>query len=418
MFKRSIKPLLEEALKRSPVILLNGARQVGKTTLALEFFEEKNYSYISFDDELTYLQAKKDKIGFISSLQKPVIIDEIQRIPEIFRTIKSDVDKNRHPGRYLLTGSANPLLIPKLGDSLAGRMEVIDLMPLSQGEIYNHEEKFLDIIFSNKDLISPKNSLSRQELIERIIVGGYPAVQSYDGHLIQEKNRMFWMRNYINLILQRDIRDLSHIEKLAEIPNLLALLASQASGLMNVASLSRDSGIAVKTLHRYLALLETIFLIYTQPAWHRNLTLRTVKAPKIYLGDTRLLSYLLDISVENILKDGIYTGRIVENFVVNELRKQATWSKKEIKFYHFRTSTGEEIDIILQDRAGNIIGIEIKSNFKVTHNDFKGLKYLKERAKDKFLKGIILYAGTQTLPFGEDLFVMPINSLWEQITSD
>lgn len=368
--------------------------------------------------KLTYLQAKKDKISFISSLQKPVIIDEIQRIPEIFRTIKSDVDKNRHPGRYLLTGSANPLLIPKLGDSLAGRMEVIDLMPLSQGEIYNYEEKFLDIIFSDKDLISPKNSLSRQELIERIIVGGYPAVQSYDAHLIQEKNRVFWMRNYINLILQRDIRDLSHIEKLAEIPNLLALLASQASGLMNVASLSRDSGIAVKTLHRYLALLETIFLIYTQPAWHRNLTLRTVKAPKTYLGDTGLLSYLLDLSVENVLKDGIYTGRIVENFVVNELRKQATWSKKEVKFYHFRTSAGEEIDIILQDRAGNIIGIEIKSNFKVSHNDFKGLKYLKERAKDKFLKGIILYAGTQTLPFGEDLFVMPINSLWEQITSD
>jgi len=171
-----------------------------------------------------------------------------------------------------------------------------------------------------------------------------------------------------------------------------------------------------------MALLETIFIIYTQPAWSTNLTLRVTKAPKIYLGDTGLFSYLLDITIEKTIKAGIYddnihAGKIIENFVLNELRKQATWSKKEVKFYHFRTSNGEEIDILLQDRSGNVVGIEVKSNSKVTPEDFRGLKYLKEKAKDKFIKGIVLYARSQTVPFGENFFALPINSLWEEIAS-
>jgi predicted AAA+ superfamily ATPase len=411
MFKRYIKPLLAKALKRSPVVLLNGARQIGKTTLALEFMKERKYTYLTFDDEITYLAAKSNSTDFLSKIDKPVIIDEVQRVPEIFLAIKRDVDNNRVAGRYLLTGSANPLLIPRLGDSLAGRMEVINLMPLSQGEIYNTEEQFIDIVFGNKQLKSPKKSLTKKTLYKRILGGGYPSVQEDN-----EEDRSVWMRNYLNLILQRDIKDLAQIEKITELPNLLKILAARASNLLNVAEVARDSKIPEKTLHRYIALLETIFIVNLKQTWSNNLTLRITKAPKIYLVDSGLLAYLLDFSIEKLLEGSSQTGKIMENFIMTELQKQSTWSKKEVQMYHFRSSGGEEVDIVLEDRSGNIVGIEIKNSATVNPADFKGLRYLREKAKDKFVKGIIFYTGSQYIPFEKDLFALPVNALWEDIT--
>ncbi len=408
MFKRHIKPIVKKALNRSPVVLLNGARQVGKTTLALEFLNEDNYNYLTFDDEITYLAAKSNPSGFIADITKSVILDEVQRVPEIFLAIKRDVDNNRIAGRYLLTGSANPLLIPRLGDSLAGRMEILDLMPLSQGEIDSKEEKFVDEVFTDKQFKSPRVSLSKEDLYRRILVGGYPSVQN-----LNEEDRDAWMRNYLNLILQRDIKDLANIEKLTEIPNLLKILAARAANLLNVAEIARETKIVAKTVHRYLALLETIFMISLQRSWSNNLMLRLIKSPKIYLVDSGLLSYLLDINLERALKDSLQMGKVIENFAMSELKKQSSWSKTQPKLYHFRTTAGEEVDIVLENRSGNIVGIEIKNSSKVTPEDFKGLKYLKTKAKEKFVKGIVLYTGSQYVPFGENLFALPINSLWE-----
>ncbi len=409
MFKRNIKDTLKKALSRSPVVLINGARQVGKTTLAREFLKEKGYNYFTFDDEITYLSAKNNLTSFISDIPKPVILDEVQRIPEIFLAIKSDVDKNRIPGRYLLTGSANPLLIPRLGDSLAGRMEIIDLMPLSQGELLGKKEKFVDSIFNNNESIKePKQILSKKDLYEKILIGGYPTVQGLD-----DEDREAWMRNYLNLILKKDIKDLAEIEKISEMPNLLRLLASRISNLLNVAEISRDCKLVTKTTHRYLALLETIFIIYRQNPWYTNIGLRVTKAPKLYLIDTGLLSYLLDFNLERELKDSVQMGKTLENFIVSELKKQATWSKTIPEIYHFRATSGEEVDIVLENRSGQIVGIEIKNSEKIIKDDFKGLKFLQEKTKDKFLKGIVLYTGSQSLPFGENLYTLPINSLWE-----
>jgi uncharacterized protein len=225
-----------------------------------------------------------------------------------------------------------------------------------------------------------------------------------------------WMRNYLNLILQRDIKDLAQIEKITELPNLLKILAARASNLLNFAEVARDSKITVKTVHRYTALLETIFLINLKQTWSNNITSRITKAPKIYLVDSGLLTYLLDVSLEKLLENNPHTGKIVENFVMNELQKQSTWSKLHIQLYHFRTSNGEEVDIILEDRSGNIVGIEIKNSTTVNPSDFKGLRYLREKAKDTFIKGIVLYMGSQYIPFEKDLFALPINALWEDIT--
>ncbi len=411
MFKRNIKPLLEKALKRSPVVLLNGARQVGKTTLAREFMKDSSYHYVTLDDEITYLAAKGDTTGFLTALPKPVILDEVQRVPEIFLTLKRDVDSNRIAGRYLLTGSANPLLIPRLGDSLAGRMEIIDLMPLSQGEIHQKKDTFIDVLFSEKQLQSPPTPLSKEDLYERIIRGGYPSVQNGDS-----ESRDAWMRSYLNLILQKDIRDLAQIEKVTELPNLLRITATRAANLLNVAHISSDIKMIAKTVHRYLALLETIFIIYRQLPWSNSRSMRLIKSPKLYLVDSGLLCYLLNVSLERLLADGLFVGSILENFIVGELRKQATWSATQVQSYHFRTVTGEEVDVVLEDRSGAIVGIEIKHGFNVTKDDFKGLRYLKNKVGKKFLKGIVLYTGSQYIPFSKDLFAMPINSVWETVS--
>jgi len=408
MLKRAIQTNVEKALARSRVVLLNGARQVGKTTLAFELGKDKKYTYLTFDDELTFLAAKGDIIGFVTNIQKPVIIDEVQRVPEIFLAIKRDVDVNTAPGRYLLTGSANPLLLPRLGDSLAGRMEVIDLMPLSQGEIASTREMFIDTVFNNQPLKNPAHALSKAALYQKILVGGYPSVQSLD-----EEGRDAWLRNYINLLLQRDIKDLAQIEKLTEMPNLLKILASRASSLLNVAEVARECKIEVKTVHRYIALLETIFLIYIQRPWSTNIAQRFIKSPKVYMVDSGLLAYLLDTNLDKALSNSTHMGRIVENFVVGELRKQATWSKKHVELYHSRMMTGEEVDVILEDRSGNVVGIEIKSNEGVGPEDLKGLRFLRDKIGKRFVMGIVFYAGSQYMPFENNLYALPINALWD-----
>ena len=405
--------MLEKSLARSRVVLLNGARQVGKTTLVRDLLKHKNYTYITFDDEITYLAAKGNITEFVAGLKKPIIIDEIQRVPEIFLAIKRDVDVYHEPGRYLITGSANPLLLPRLGDSLAGRMEVIDLMPLSQGELINQKESFIDAAFNQSLSLAPLQPLSKDALYKKIITGGYPAAQMLD-----QEGLDAWMRNYINLLLQRDIRDLAQIEKLTEMPNLLRILANRASNLLNVAEIAREIKLEVKTVHRYLALLETIFLVSLQNPWSTNITQRFIKSPKISLIDSGLLAYLLDTNLEKALSNQTHMGKIVENFVVGELKKQATWSKKTINLYHCRTADGIEVDIVLEDRSGNIIGIEIKSSQRVLPDDFKGLKYLQEKMAGKFIMGVVFCMNPQPLCFGANLYALPIQALWENVADE
>jgi predicted AAA+ superfamily ATPase len=407
MFVRHIKKLLEKALGRSPIVLLNGARQVGKSTLAHQIQQESPYTYLTFDDEVVYAAAKNDPAGFVAQLTKPVIIDEVQRVPELFLPLKIDVDNNRTPGRYLLTGSANPLLIPRLGDSLAGRMEIVELMPLSQGEIIGQQETCIDNLFLDRPLAQPQGHLSREELYARIIRGGYPSVQTMD-----DEDADAWMRSYINLLLQRDIKDLAQIEKITELPNLLTILAHRSSNLLNVAEVARDCKMVTQTVHRYMSLLETIFLITLHQPWHTNLSLRFIKSPKMYMVDTGLLSYLTGLTVERSKQEQVLMGKIIENFIVMELKKAATWSITKPAFYHFRTSDGKEVDIILENRAGQIIAIEIKASNTVNAHDFKGIKFLQEKVPHRLIKGIVLYSGSQMVPFGNNLYAVPIPYLW------
>lgn len=409
MLKRNISPLILAALADTPVVLVNGARQTGKSTLVRSLAEGAHPArYLTLDDATVLSAARHDPSGFLSGLETPVVIDEVQRAPELFLAIKASVDRQRQPGRFLLTGSANVMLLPQLADSLAGRMEILTLWPLSQGEIAGTREDFVDRIFAPEMKLSSKVPMSRPELLSQIVIGGYPEVIERKA----EDRRRAWFGAYLTTILQRDVREIANIEGLTELPRLLTQLATRASGILNLADISRSINIPQSTLKRYMALLEMTFLLGTLPAWSSNLGKRLAKAPKLMLTDTGLLAYLLGASEERISNDSTLLGRLIENFVVMEIHKQCSWSKTKPTLLHFRTQIGQEVDLVLEDAVGDMVGIEVKGSATVTSSDFKGLRALQGIAEGRFKRGIVLYAGNEVVPFGPLLFAVPLSHLW------
>ena len=411
MLKRNITHKIIEALADTPVVMLNGARQTGKSTLAKSLISEKIIDrYVTLDDATVLAAAKHDPAGFISGLGESTVIDEIQRAPELFVAIKADVDRNRTPGRYLLTGSANVLLLPRLSESLAGRMEIFTLWPLSQGEFIGSRERFIDSIFSEKGPSSESaSSDNKTTVIERAIRGGYPEAASRGS----ESRRRAWFGAYITTLLQRDVRDIANIDGLTAMPRLLAMLATRSPSLFNYSELSRSTGLPQSTLKRYMALFETIFLIDHIPAWHSNLGKRFVKAAKLVMNDTGLLTTLLAVDAAR-LENTPLCGTVIENFVIMELKKQISWSDTGPAILHYRTQAGQEVDVVLEDTAGRIVGIEIKSAKSVGGHDFRGLQSLAEASGHNFLRGIVLYSGSEMVSFGSNLCAMPIDSLWKE----
>ena len=411
MFKRHIEDKLLEALEFMPVTLLRGARQTGKTTLAKALSVAKKYTYLSFDHLPALIAAKDDPVSFISRLEKPIILDEIQRVPELFLPIKVDVDENRVPGRYILTGSADPLLIPHLGDSLAGRMRLLDLWPLSQGEIIGRKETFLDSLFNRVPMPTGKLfACSKDDVLSRVVKGGYP------GPLLMksEKQRQEWFNDYISLVLQKDILDLSKIENVTHMPHLLMLIASRAGGMLNTEELARTLKLSSVTLHRYIDLLKTLFMVYLLPAWSSHLGKRLVKSPKIYVPDTALQLFALNIDADRFAKDPYLSGGLVECFVVLELLKQISWGDRQIQMFYYRDYNQVEVDIVLEGPSGDLIAIEVKSGENIIKDDFKGLKAFQELVGEKFVHGIVLYSGNMALPFGDKLTALPISALWSE----
>lgn len=409
MIARHIEASLLAALADTPVVLLHGARQTGKSTLARSVAADKHPArYLTLDDTAVLAAARSDPAGFIGGLSGPVVLDEIQRAPEVFLAIKAAVDRNRKPGGFLLTGSANVLLLPRLSDSLAGRMEVLTLWPLSQGEIEGVRESFLDLLFGAAlpDQRIPRESPA--QLTRRMVRGGYPGIRAR----ISEERQKAWFGSYLTTILQRDVRDLANIEGLTTLPRLMSLLATRAASLLNISELSRSFAMPMTTLKRYIALLETSFLIQTLPPWSANLSKRLVKTPRLVLTDTGLMSYLLGLNGHRLDEQPNLLGPLLENFVITELQKQRGWSRTKPQLFHFRTQTGQEVDIVLEDAHGRIVGVEVKATSSVTAQDFKGLRALAELVDRRFHRGVLLYRGSEIIPFGAKLHAIPINSLW------
>lgn len=409
IYPRNIKAKILEAAIDTPAILINGARQVGKSTLFKLLFEpEKSPKQITFDNYSALSAAKDSPESYVEGLPDRVLLDEIQRAPELLIAIKATIDESRRPGRFFLTGSTNLLMLPKLSESLAGRMEIKNLWPLSEGEIRGYKESFIDDLFNEKDL-PDCDAISETELLTRLVQGGYPEAL----HREKKSRRYEWFESYISTILQREVRDIANIEKLSEIPLLLNLIATRTGATLNTSDFTREANIPNTTLKRYLSLLEAVFLTVTIPPWFSNKGKRLVKHPKLYIGDTGLLSYLLEVDEENLAKDRKLFGKFLENFVLLELCKQLTWCDTRAKLFHLRSLDNSlEVDFVLEKTNGTICGIEVKSSSSVQGSEFKGLKELKNSAGKKFHRGIVLYTGKETIQFDKSLFALPITALW------
>lgn len=407
-YPRYIRPRIEEALADTPVVLIHGPRQCGKTTLARTIGDDAGYAYITFDDEIRLTAATEDPVGFVAELPDKVVLDEVQRAPQLFMSIKATVDRQRKPGRFLLTGSANVLVVPKLADSLAGRMGILRLHPLAQCELISHRPGFLNALFAGKFTFKPGGRLGKN-LAQRIMSGGYPDAL----HRGSSERRAEWYRDYIETLVQRDISDLARISALDALPRLLELAAGQTARLVNVSELAGPFNLNRKTIRDYVALLERVFLLELLPPWHTNRLSRLIKKPKLHLGDTGLCAALLNFDADGLMQDRDFFGQLLETFVFQELRRQASWHEKHIAFYHFRDKDGAEVDIVIELGARGVAGVEVKASSTVTGSDFRGLRKLQEATGKRFLAGIVLYDGDSVARFGEGLYAVPINALWE-----
>ena len=405
LYPRRIEQRLAEALLDTPVVLLAGPRQAGKTTLVRQV-AAKGLRYLTLDDELTLLAARADPVGLIRSLDRAVI-DEIQRAPQLLLAIKKSVDEDRRPGRFLLTGSANLMALPLVADSLAGRMETLSLLPLSQTEIEGHSANWIDQAFAGQLLKTDSLALG-DALTDRVLRGGYPEAITRDS----AKRRMAWARQYVDALIQRDVLDVAGIDKLDQLPRFLNALAQTAGQMCNYSQLAGQVGLDGKTAARYAGVFETMYLLKRVDVWARNRLSRVVKTPELQFIDAGLLAMLINLGIEEVRRDRSRFGQVLETFVFGELLKHTTSAEGDYQLLYYRDADKVEVDIVIENAAGQLVGVEVKASATVKASDLRGLRKLAALAGDQFKMGVLLYDGAETLPLGDGIWAAPLSSLW------
>ncbi len=406
---RQSEQLLAELIPHSPVVLIHGPRQSGKTTLAKLIGDRLGYSYYTFDNLKTLAAVQSDPTRFIYALPDRVILDEIQLAPELFRLLKLSVDRHRINGQFILTGSTNVLFLPELTDALTGRMLIVRLHPLSQVEIEQTKSiPFLERLFTGDFQMSQSESLG-SNLAERIVAGGYPPALA----IPVDRIRSSWYNSYVVSLVQNDISGQVKVHSPESLPSLLTAVASLSAQLFNVSSIAAKLQMNRNTIRHYLSLLERHFLIKRLPPWYSNRMKRMIKTPKIHIGDTGLACSLLNIDANDLQMDRNLLGQLVESFVFQELRRQASSSGKPYKFYHFRDRYGVEADMIIELGGSKLAGVEIKAGASIISSDFKALRKIKAAHEDRFTFGALLYDGELCASFGDGMFAVPIRMLWE-----
>ena len=397
--KRSIEKEIIEALDFFPILLITGARQVGKSTLSLKF---EGFNYITLDDTTLFSFAKNDPIGFIASLKKPIIIDEIQKVPELLSEIKRDVDQNRVNGSYILTGSANLFSFKNISDSLAGRIGLFELYPFSMKELYEKDENLLELPVSNLSSITLP-TIKSEQIKEHIVNGGYPEVQKTKS----SKLRYMWFSSYIRTYIERDVRDIGELRNLEKFIGAFNLLATRSANMLNRSNLAKDAKVDVKTLDNYLVLLEQVYQVFSLKSYQKNIAKEMAKTPKVYFADSGVLSHILQIKSVEELDSSHYKGDIVETFVYSELKKHFNTSEEFFKFNYYRTKDKSEIDFILES-SSHILAIEVKSSKTVKVDDFKHIIEFDKMILDKKVVGVVFYFGEHLLCFKEKFWAMPM----------
>jgi len=415
LVSRHVLPRVLESLADTRLVTVVGARQVGKSTLAGQIVAEREGRMVTLDDELTRAAAAADPVGFVRQLPGGLLaIDEVQRVPELILALKTVVDAGPRPGRFLLTGSADLLRLPATEDSLAGRAENLELYGFSQGELSGVRETFIDRLLDGALFLDHRSALSRHDYLERVCAGSYPEVLARDS----PRRRAAWLDGYVQRIVQRDALDISGLRRLSDLPRLLRLLAARTSTELNQSDLAADAAIPLRTLPPYLDLLETLYLIGRIPAWSTNLSKRISKRPKVFLLDSGLAARLINVSPGRASEQSnpALAGGLIEGFVLGELRRQLGWSETTAALFHYREHSAAEIDAILETPDGRIAALEIKAAASVDRRDIRWLAQLRDQLGTRFIGGIILHTGPQTVPIGDRLAAAPIDVLWSSST--
>lgn len=404
---RSAQSALNIALQDTPVVCILGARQTGKSTLTRIATTDR--TYLDLDDENIRATALNDPSGFIKGLPEYVTLDEIQHAPALMRAIKVSVDRNRKPGRFILTGSANLLLLPQLSDSLAGRMEIIELHPLTESEKARHPGAFIRTFIKGqlKTEVLPSDHSDLNSLKDKLLSGGYP-----EAHFRTPARARTWHRQYLRTLIERDVHNVSKVRDAHEIERLIRVLAHQTGALINTSNLSRDLQIARATVDHYLQILERLFLIRRLPAWHRNGAKRLIKASKVHIIDSGLCGMMLNLDADDWNTKRNQFGALLESFVIQQLVAQADWTDPDLRISHYRDKDQSEVDCVLT-KGTKVWGVEVKTVNSVSASDTAGLKKLAKAAGNDFQAGIVLYNGNSTLPLGGKLMAVPLSKLWE-----
>jgi uncharacterized protein len=405
MYQRLVERRAQEALADTPVVLIVGPRRSGKTTLVRKLGEVRR-TYITLDDPTTLDAARSDPVGFIRGLDLATI-DEVQRAPDLLLAIKKTVDEDPRPGRFLLTGSANVMTLPRVADSLAGRMETLQMLPLAHAEVQGVTPEFLERLFKGNPQ-GRQAAIMGDDLVKLVLLGGFPEAISR----ASERRRQDWERSYLTSILTRDLRDIGEIEKLTELPKFVRLLAEYSGQLVNCSQFGGSINVSHKTGQRYVALLEQVFLVATLQPWYTNALKRIAKTPKLHFLDSGLLATVRGLSFDRAKANRSEFGALLGSFVFSEVLKLMTGSDLRLTPYHFRDQQMHEVDIVLERDDGVVAGIEVKAAATVKSSDFAGLRTLEQTCKQRFAYGVVLYDGADVVPFGDRLLAAPLSCLW------
>lgn len=403
---RPIEERIRRDLRDTRVVLLAGPRQAGKTTLAKKL-AGRDMKFLTLDDPTTLSAARADPAGFIRGLDRAVI-DEVQRVPGLLIAIKQSVDEDPRPGRFLLTGSANLMVLPQMADSLAGRMSVIDLLPLSAAEVMRYSGGFLERVFKGASPEATK-TLIGDGLRDLVLAGGYPEARAR----VTWQRQRAWCLDYAKAIVERDVREVAQVDKLRELPKLLRALAHHSGQIINSTKISSSLGITHVTALRYTGIFEQLYLLRHLPAWSGGGLARLTRTPKLHFLDSGLLAALRGVTPASLAENRTEFGAVLESFVYSELLKQAAWEDGRFEFSHFRDKEQHEVDVVIEDDTRGVVGVEVKASATVTAKDFAGLRLLSEATGKRFRSGVVLYDGKTTVPFGERLWAAPLSSLWQ-----
>lgn len=399
--QRWAKARVLDALSDTPVVLVHGPRQVGKSTLVREVAAESGATYVTLDDWRVLGFAREDPAGFLRSYPGAIVIDEVQRAPELLLAMKAEIDRDRRPGRFLLTGSANVLTVPKVADSLAGRMEIVDLLPLAEGERSGRSADWLAELFVRE---ARPTSAGRAVDVVELLRGGFPEPSARSA-----PRRDAWFASYVRSLLERDVRDLAQIDGIAQMPRLLKSLAHANGASLNVAALSRESGIPATTLLRYLDLLRTMFLIRDLPAWSSDAGATLAKAPKLHLVDVGLWAHIIGIEERRVRSEDALRLAVLRSTGILECFKASLALPGGFRLFHLRTVRQKEVDLVIEAANGDVVGVQFRES--IPRGAIEGLEFLRELAGRRYVRGVVFHAGEDRMPLAPSIEAVPISEM-------